>query len=57
MKADELFRLLKMRVTAKQRAACRYLESIGERICVEFGIDNCIERAREHWRNRKRCSR
>lgn len=31
-----------------------YLESQGQRFCVHFGTDNAIEKAREHWRGRKR---
>ena len=34
--------------------ALDYLESVGQRFCVDFGTDNAVEKARAHWSNRKR---
>jgi hypothetical protein len=31
-----------------------YLEANGFRFCVDFGTDNAVEKAREHWATRKR---
>ena len=42
-----------IRLTTKQRLACRYLERVGQRFCVEFGYGNAVEKAREHWRARR----
>jgi hypothetical protein len=36
--------------------ALDYLEAQGLRFCVDFGTDNAVEKAREHWTARKRPS-
>lgn len=38
-------------LTDEQRDAFRYLELFGFRFCVDFGYDNAVEMAREHWEN------
>jgi hypothetical protein len=47
-------RLLGIRLSAAQHRACSYLERAGQQFCVEFGYSNAIEKAREHWRQRRR---
>jgi hypothetical protein len=46
-------RMLQIRIGPKQHAACTYLEQVGLRFCVDYGYDNAISLAREHWRNRR----
>jgi hypothetical protein len=44
---------LGLRVPSYIAFACDYLESHGKRFCVDFGTDNAVTLAREHWRSRK----
>lgn len=50
----EIEKLLNLSVPPYKRFACLYLEGQGFRFCVDFGTDNAIEKARDHWRRRKR---
>lgn len=34
--------------------ASAYLERIGQRFCVEFGHENAVVKAQEHWRGKRR---
>lgn len=34
--------------------ACLYLERAGFVFCVHFGYDNAVDKARAHWRARRR---
>lgn len=43
-------RKLQIRVGPKQHMAMKYLENVGKRFLVDFGYENAIEMAREHWR-------
>ena len=54
MSVSSTCRLLGLCVPPYQYFACLYLESHGLRFCVDFGTENAVETAREHWRNRKR---
>lgn len=54
MNSIETCRRLGVSLTKAQRTACLYLERAGLRFCIEFGYGNCVEKAREHWRSRRR---
>ena len=41
-------------VEGSLRRAFDYLESRGFRFCVDFGTENAVEKAREHWRSLRR---
>lgn len=41
-------RLIKLKTTPEQDAACRYLESQGQRFLVDFGIENAFDKAFEN---------
>jgi hypothetical protein len=45
---------LGLRVTRLQLLAAAYLERDGQQFLVDFGCDNVIRRALEHWGKRKR---
>jgi hypothetical protein len=49
----QVLRWIGKRLTPSQHRACAYLERQGFTFCGEFGYDNAIEKAREHWRARK----
>ena len=53
MSYREIARLIGMRFSAAQHRAATY-QRHGRRFCVDFGRDNAIEQAREHWRSRRR---
>lgn len=54
MKTVETCRMLGIDLKPYVLHACEYLESHGFRFCIDFGYGNATEKAREHWRNRKR---
>lgn len=49
MNTKETAAMLGLELTVPQLRAAAYLERLGQRFCCEFGYDNCIEKAREHW--------
>lgn len=53
MTTADLVKTLGLSLSRPQRRAMRYLESVGQRFCVEFGYQNAVEKAREHWRKRR----
>lgn len=57
MTAAEVFRMVGVRLSPKEWRAVRYLERAGQRVCVDFGYANAIDKAREHWRQRRKRSR
>lgn len=54
MQVMETIALLGLVLTVEQLRACKYLDRAGKRFCVDFGYDNAIELAREHWRQKRR---
>jgi hypothetical protein len=44
---------LDLKVPHWKAHALDYLESVGQRFCVDFGTENALEKAREHWRENK----
>lgn len=52
MKAREIVRRLDLPATEEQLRASTYLERYGYRFCCEFGYENAVEKAVEHWRSR-----
>jgi hypothetical protein len=44
-------------VSPSQKLACQYLEREGYVFGAHFGYDNAIDKARQHWLNRKRAIR
>lgn len=54
MTVSYVCRLLDLKVPPYKYFACLYLESHGLRFCVDFGTENAVEKAREHWRNRRK---
>jgi hypothetical protein len=54
MDFDETVDRLSLQLTTEQLRAGRYLERVGQRFCVEFGYQNAVEKAREHWLQRRR---
>jgi len=54
MTTDETCRQLGLTLTPEQWRACRYLERQGQRFCIDFGTENAVEKARAHWRARRR---
>jgi hypothetical protein len=48
---------LGLELTPEQLKACRYLERNGQRFCIDFGYENAMEMARDHWRARRRAKR
>ena len=54
MTTDETCRQLGLTLTPEQWRACRYLERQGQRFCIDFGYDNAVEKARAHWRARRK---
>lgn len=51
---QRLTALLGVDVPPYKHFAMLYLENHGFRFCVDFGTDNAVEKAREHWTSRKR---
>lgn len=49
-----LKKLLDLDIPDDKNFACLYLESHGFKFCVNYGYDNAVEKAREHWKKRKR---
>ena len=49
----QMARWIGLEVPAWKVHALDYLERNGLRFCVDFGTENAVEKAREHWRNRK----
>ena len=48
MKLDDFLRFFPdVQITSEQMAACRFLESIGLRFCIDFGYENAFETAFE----------
>ncbi len=45
---------LGVKLTTDQRWAGAYLERLGQRFCCEFGYTNAVDKAREHWNQRRR---
>jgi hypothetical protein len=54
MKAVETCRWMGIELKPYVAFACEYLESHGFRFCIDFGYGNAVEKARAHWRARKR---
>ena len=54
MRVSETCRMLDLRLPPYQYFACLYLESHGFKFCVDFGYDNAVDKARKHWRNRRK---
>jgi hypothetical protein len=50
-------RLIGLVVSGWRARAFDYLEAHGQRFCVDFGTDNAIEKARQHWAARKKRKR
>ena len=50
----ETCRMLGINVPHWRAHALDYLESVGQVFCVHFGTDNAVEKAREHWRSRRK---
>jgi hypothetical protein len=46
MRYLELCDLLGLELTLVQHIACAFLEGRGLRFCVDFGLDNAVEKAR-----------
>ena len=46
-------RLFHIDVPIWKHGAFDYLESIGQRFCVDFGLENAMEKARADWATRK----
>jgi hypothetical protein len=42
---ERICRQLGIRLTPWQRWACAYLEDRGQRFCIDFGTDNCEDKA------------
>lgn len=57
MKFAETCLQLGISLTPPQFYACAYLENNGLRFCVDFGYQNAIDKAREHWRKRRKARR
>lgn len=53
MTTEDVVNLLDLRLDEAQLRACAYLERLGQRFCVEFGYGNAVEKARNHWRERR----
>lgn len=49
----DLARMICVKVPAWKVPAFDYLTRAGLRFCVDFGVDNAVDKAREHWRNRR----
>lgn len=49
--AEATCRLIGYVLTGVQVEACRYLEARGYRFCVDFGHENCIAMAANHYVN------
>lgn len=49
----ETARMIQLDVPIWKAHALDYCESVGMRFCVDFGTDNAVEKAREHWRTRR----
>lgn len=54
MKTVETCAMLGIQLLPHTLHACLYLEQHGFRFCIDFGYGNATEKAREHWRNRRR---
>ncbi len=50
----ETARLINLDVPLWKAHLLDYCESAGMRFCVDFGTDNAVEKAREHWMRRGR---
>lgn len=44
--------MIGLEVTDEQAFAMDYLESVGQRFCVDFGVDNAVDKAADHWTGR-----
>jgi hypothetical protein len=53
MTMDEGIKRFQLRVSRTRQHAGRYLESKGKRFLIDFGIENCLEVSRIHWRTLK----
>lgn len=49
--AEEMCRMIGVVLTGVQISACRFLEARGYRFCVDFGHENCIAMAANHYVN------
>jgi hypothetical protein len=46
--------MIRLRVTDHRVIrACNYLEARGNKFCVDFGVENAVECARQDWRTRR----
>lgn len=45
--------ILRLRFTQEQHRAAQYLERQGLHFCIDWGRDNAVTMAREHWRARR----
>lgn len=50
----DVMNLLDLTLSEEVVRACRYLERQGQRMCVDFGYGNAIEKARTHWNAKRR---